>query len=526
MSTNVDLRELAIDRDAASASAVRIRRRWLSRYALPATLILAFLAVMGWAMRDAFLPATPVTVLPVHLSRSEMQEAGTPLFKAAGWVEPRPTPIRVAALAAGVIEKLLVVEDQQLAEGDPVAVLIDQDSRLALQTAEASLDLRDAEVERARAELEAAKTNFERPVALEADLADAEAQLAKVNSELGNLPFQLQQAEARLRFAKQDYEGKLEAKDALPERLVDQARSEFDGANAGVEQCKRRETTLTAEAEALTRRRDSLREKLTLKTEETRLLARAEAELKVALARLEQANVALEEAQLQLDRMTVRAPVDGRVLQLHAEPGTRILLGVGHAGGHDASTVVTMYRPGQLQVRVDVRFEDVPQVNAGSPVLVESPTMSSPLRGEVLFLSSIVDIQKNTVQVKVGIDDPPKVLKPEMLVDATFLAPERDDAAKTPSEQVRIFIPKQMLRQADDGPFVWVADQANRVARSVAVTTGRRGTRDLIEVVDGLSVSSRLIASPLEDLSDGQRIEIVGEDSTYGVGQDAEELKP
>ncbi len=526
MTTNVDLRELAIDRGAASASAVRIRRRWLSRYVLPATLILAFLAVMGWAMRDALLPATPVTVLPVHLSRSEMQQAGTPLFKAAGWVEPRPTPIRVPALAAGVIEQLIVVEDQLLAKGDPVAMLIDKDAQLALQTAEASLDLREAEVERARAELEAAKTNFEKPVALQADLADAEAQLAKVNSELAKLPFELQQAEARLRFAKQDYEGKLEAKDALSERSIAQARSEFDTANAAVEQCKRRESTLKAETGALTQRRDSLQEKLSLKTEETRLLARAEADLKVALARLEQAKVALEEAQLQLERMTVRAPVDGRVLELVAEPGTRILLGVGHAGGHDASTVVTLYRPDQLQVRVDVRFEDVPQVKPGSPVLIESPAMSSPLRGEVLFLSSIVDIQKNTVQVKVGIEESPEVLKPEMLVDATFLAPERDDAAKTSSDQIRVFVPKQMLRQGEDGAFVWVADQANRVARRVPVTTGRRGTRDLIEVVDGLSVASRLIASPLEGLKNGQRIKIVGEDSTYGVGQDPEEPMP
>ena len=32
-----------------------------------------------------------VKVVPVHVSRAEVQQAGTPLFKAAGWVEPRPT---------------------------------------------------------------------------------------------------------------------------------------------------------------------------------------------------------------------------------------------------------------------------------------------------------------------------------------------------------------------------------------------------------------------------------------------------
>ena len=47
--------------------------------------------------------------------------------------------------------------------------------------------------------------------------------------------------------------------------------------------------------------------------------------------------------------------------------------------------------------------------------------------GTVLFISSEADIQKNTLQVKVAIPDPPDVFKPEMLVDVTFLAPERSD---------------------------------------------------------------------------------------------------
>jgi multidrug efflux pump subunit AcrA (membrane-fusion protein) len=458
----------------------------------------------------------------VHLSRSELQQAGTPLFKAAGWVEPRPTPIRVAALAPGVIDKLPVVEDQQLATGDPVAVLIDQDARLALQADEANLKLRNAELERAKAELVAARTNFEKPVALEAELADAEAQLAKVATQLANLPYELQQAEARLRFAKGDYEGKLEAKDALSGRAIDLARSDFESASAQVEQCKRRTSSLQTEAEALSRRRDSLREKLSLKTEQTRLLAEAEADLKAALAKVDQASVAVEEAKLTLDRMTVRAPVGGRVLQLIADPGTRLMLNRGHSDGHDASTVITMYQPGKLQVRVDVRFEDVPHVEPGAPVLIESPALAATLQGEVLFLSSLVDIQKNTLQVKVGVDEPPVVLKPEMLVDVTFLAPEKNEGNPPATSRNHIYAPKQLVRQGEDGPYIWVADQTNKIARRTSVRTGTRGTRELIEIVDGLSMSSRLIATPPAGLRDSERITIVGEDSTYGVGPDSD----
>ena len=63
-----------------------------------------------------------MTVVPVHVSRAEWQEEGTPLFKAAGWVEPRPTHVAVPALASGVVDQLLVVEDQAVEEGEPVAL--------------------------------------------------------------------------------------------------------------------------------------------------------------------------------------------------------------------------------------------------------------------------------------------------------------------------------------------------------------------------------------------------------------------
>ncbi|HBL44518.1 MAG TPA: hemolysin D, partial [Planctomycetaceae bacterium] len=60
--------------------------------------------------------------MPVIVTQSSIRNAGTPLFQAAGWVEPRPTPVRVAALSPGVIEELLVVEDQKVKQGEPIAL--------------------------------------------------------------------------------------------------------------------------------------------------------------------------------------------------------------------------------------------------------------------------------------------------------------------------------------------------------------------------------------------------------------------
>ena len=86
-----------------------------------------------------------------------------------------------------------------------------------------------------------------------------------------------------------------------------------------------------------------------------------------ARAKLKQMSVAESEAELRLQRMTIRAPVDGRVYRLVGLPGARVGTGVMTAmDGHDGSSVITMYQPDSLQIRVDVRFEDIPKVSLAS----------------------------------------------------------------------------------------------------------------------------------------------------------------
>src|SRR5258707_15354903 len=82
----------------------------------------------------------------------------------------------------------------------------------------------------------------------------------------------------------------------------------------------------------------------------------------------------------------------------------------------DSSTVLTLYDPASLQVRVDVRLDDVGKVRAGQKVRIETAALpEQPLEGEVLLATSQADIQKNTLSVKVAIHNPPPTLKPEML---------------------------------------------------------------------------------------------------------------
>lgn len=521
MTNQVDLRQLAVDRNGptlARAPAPSRRRHLLTRLVLPGVLLAGFAVLIISAARDTLSPPRPVTVLPVIWSQGVgHQSADTPLFRAAGWVEPRPTPTLVTALTEGVLERLLVVEGQEVKEGEVVARMVTADARLAMQLAESDVKLREGELGGARASRTAAWARHDRPIHLQVDLAEADAVLARAETEQASLAFQLRTAQVRQRFATEDLEAKQKGAGALPEVTVRKARSDLEAANAAVDELQARQKRLPVEIGALKEKRDALNQKLQARIDEVRQAAEAEALVQTAEARLTQAQIARDAARLRLERTEIKATAGGRVLALVARPGIR-LNGLNPGALHDSSTVVTLYDPARLQVRVDVRLDDVGKVLAGQKVRIDSAVLpGQTLAGEVLMATSQADIQKNTLSVKVAITSPPLALKPDMLCQVTFLAPPRPaEPAKGEAEPYRLLVPRQLIDASAEGSRVWVADRLAGTARLHRVEVGL-STGDLVEVVSGLASSDKLIVGGRAGLKDGDRIKVVAEDESLGI---------
>jgi multidrug resistance efflux pump len=395
--------------------------------------------------------------------------------------------------------------------------MIEADARLELDRAEAELRLREAELSRARARLTAARSRIQNPVHLEAPLAEAEAALAKAKTESATLPEQLAAAEARERFCRLDLEGKMTAKSALSQRAIDQARSDLETAAATVRELKTRSEKLQSEIAALAARRGTLQRQLGLLIDETRDADEGEANVQAAGALLRQARNAVDTAKLRLERMIVRAPQEGRVLRLVARPGRRVS-GLSPHSMEESSTVVTLYDPKMLQLRTDVPLDQVPRVRPGQPVKIETEAVPGGLEGEVLFKTAFTDLQKNTLDVKVAIKDPPADLRPDMLTRCTYLAAPEPGSEAKPSEQLRLLVPGPLVDSGEGGSRVWVADQLAGRARLRAVKIGEQAGRgDLVEVLEGLNEVDKLIVGGREGLKDGERIAVAGEDTTQGV---------
>ncbi|WP_182865371.1 efflux RND transporter periplasmic adaptor subunit [Stieleria mannarensis] len=515
--TPLDLSQLALDRsprEDATPTQPR-RKRWLTRYVLPIGILCGFIALLVAATGRQLLPRPSVTVVPVVVKRAEVQQAGTTLFQAPGWIEPRPTAISVAALAPGVIEELLVVAGQYVQKEEAIAKLISIDAELDVQRAKNQLAIREGELKRAIAERDAARIRLENPVHLQVQLADAQSMLAKAQTELAKLPFLIQAAQANVDYARSSMEGKRSAKGAISGRIIDRAESDYAVSVANLKELRERRPNLQRESDALGEKATALKRQLELLVEETRQLEEAEAKVQSAEALRGEAELQVRQAELTLRRTVIRAPMDGRVLRLVAAPGSRVM-GLDSNAGHRSSTVIEMYDPERLQVRADVRLEDVPMVTRGQPVQIETASSADVIEGRVLQTTSSANIQKNTLEVKVELIQPPPTVSPEMLVTATFLAPAVANPSSESTETQRLFVPRELVQSDQSGASVWVVD-ADEIAQRRSVDLGGSSGDGLVEITSGVKLTDKLIASDTAGLEHGSPVQVSGDDQTLGI---------
>ncbi|MBL8891487.1 MAG: HlyD family efflux transporter periplasmic adaptor subunit [Planctomycetaceae bacterium] len=509
----LNLQGLARTRPSASESLQRPTRslgKVLGR-ALPVLVVLGMGALVVWSGRERWLPARDVTILPVVSTIAPSQKSGTPLFQSAGWIEPCPSAVKATALADGVVAEVLVVAGQSVVAGQPIAKLIDTDAQLSLRRAKAIRDLRHAELEQAQAAAAAAALRLKHPAHLQAAVAESEAALARSEIEAAKIPFLIESAQAELNFAEKLMNNRESARESLAGRLIDEARNQHETAAATWKELTQRQERLVVEQAALREQVAAGKLQLKLCVNEHQAVASSNAMVAAAKARLTEAELDVEHSLLVVERMTIRAPITGRVLERLVEPGSS-LMGIDKGTRHESSTVATLYDPASLQVRADVRLEDFSKVVPDQEIRIETASSPGGLRGRVLLSTSTANIQKNTVEVKVAIIDPPEVLRPEMLVTATFLAPASKENNEAAAMVRRIVIPRELVAEVDGESRVWVVTPTQQ-AEHRGVQLGESQGESLIQVVAGLTLTDKLIVDGRQQLAEGVRVRTRPSDS-------------
>lgn len=469
--------------------------------------------LLAYAARDVLLPARAVRVVPV-VAKTGVASGGAATVQAPGWVEADPYPVAVSALADGIVREVLALEGAAVEVGQVVARLVDDDARLALERMEAELSQAEALVATSEATATAAQRAWDNPTDLTRRVATTKAMLAERKAELEQWPSELAAAEARSVELHADHEriAKLFERKSASEIENVRSKQQCAAQEATVQSIRTRRDVLMSQIAAMEAEVTAAEESLKLRIPERRAVDESKAELRRSQAAAARAKAARDEARLRLERMEVKAPVAGIVMNRLVEPGSKLMMNSDRA---ESSYVVRLYDPKRLQVRVDVPLADAANVSIGQPAeIVVQVAPDKVFRGRVTRIVNEADIQKNTLQVKVAIDDPPREVKPEMLARVRVLA---STLTTQPVESVVVFAPESALQRGSDGAATaWVASAAGSHVERRAVRTGHARSEGWIEVAEGLRVGDRLVANAPSDLSDGQRVRISGEDAGGG----------
>ncbi len=486
-----------------------------------AALLAAFAA---WPAVDFFRPAQEVRVAAVlpALQAEATADPAAPTrrsVQAAGWLEPSPWPVVVSALADGVVEAVEVIEGGSVEEGQVIARLVRDDADLTARRAAAASAGARAELAAAEARLRAAMTRWEAATEVTRAAAVGAAERAMAASAVAAHPARIREAEANLARWREELELRTAAleRGAASQREVSIAREESAARTAEVEALNAETAGVAARLDRAAAELAAANQDRELRTADRLALDAATAGVAAAEAAVRVAEAAEAEAQLTVERMTIRSPMSGLVLRRIKAPGDKVRLGMDDP--HSAH-LVHLYDPARLQARVDVPLADAAQVAVGQRCGVVVDVLPDEVfEGSVLRVTHEADLQKNTLEVQVRVIDPSPLLKPEMLARVRF---RRDAAAMEAPAQSAGPVATSSVRVPDaclDGARVWAIrdrDGGRGSAVPVSVKVGSRAD-GLATVFGALRVGDLLVVDPADrGLESGKTVTVRGLDGAAG----------
>ena len=173
--------------------------------------------------------------------------------------------------------------------------------------------------------------------------------------------------------------------------------------------------------------------------------------------------------------MTLNAPLNGIVLEKMVLDGAYIIPGMNLYKIADLSTV---------WIIADVYEYEVPLVKVGQQARVTLPYSSGEvLHAAVSFINPVLDPMTRTVKVRIAVQNPGLLLKPDMFVNVEIM----------PSSGARLVIPRSAVLDSGTRQIVYVEKEPG-VYEMRNVTLGLRGENE-VEVLKGIRKGERVVTS-------------------------------
>ena len=214
-----------------------------------------------------------------------------------------------------------------------------------------------------------------------------------------------------------------------------------------------------------------------------------QSEVRNAEVTITNAKYSYENAQINLNKMNIKAPFTGIIVNLpHYTRDVQLASG---------SSIVSIMSYDKMIMEINLPESAIGEVKTGQEVAITHYTLpQDTIQGTISELSPAISPETRTFKGKLLIDNKDLKLRPGMFVKADIVV---DEAENT------IVIPKEIVMNNRGRKYVFIVERG--VARMRNIRTGLEDQNN-IEVLEGLNLQDQLVTRGYETLRDGSKVKI------------------
>ncbi len=318
-----------------------------------------------------------------------------------------------------------------------------------------------------------------------ADLASAEARVRSSIERIKAYEAQVEAAKARVTRTQKDLARSRELVDvgALDPQTLDAQQMSATEAEEALNQAR---ADLESQGSVVESERSNAQ-----MIEKT--IGRKGLELRQVMAQLEEARAQEVNARHNLDLARIVAPIDGVVLERYERGGKPVAQGM---------PLLLLGNPDDIEVIADVLSEDALKLRIGDEVALEELSGETLVKGHVKRIEpqgftklSSLGVEQQRVNAIVEIDEVPGDLGVGYRLHGRFFTGTRQDV---------LLVPRYTVLQLPDQSFYVFVVEGGKL-RKQPVKTGLRSDL-IIEIIEGLTEESQVVASPDSTLEEGKAV--------------------
>jgi membrane fusion protein, multidrug efflux system len=219
-------------------------------------------------------------------------------------------------------------------------------------------------------------------------------------------------------------------------------------------------------------------------------LENSRAALDTARANLAAAQAALDTTRVAQRDATLLAPISGIVAKRHALAGEKV------APEQQVLSIVDLSR---LELAGGVGTHEVARLAAGMPVQIDVEGVDQPVAGRIARIAPAAEPGTRSIGVTIELANPKELLRAGQYALARATLTDNTD---------RLTLPAAAVGNTSGQDHVWLIE--NGVLARRAVTVGRRDPREgRVEVLNGVSAQSQVLAARFDNLREGAKAQVV-----------------